>query len=173
MESDLVILDFGIWGSERARSMYLAIVILSMFVLPVTSMGIEHVHSHGTVPWIMLAGKWFVFWAVGIRVSGAGIRQCLQPQFTACEIFRMKTDEALPIIREHGIGNFAIGTAGFVSLWIPSFILPVALIAAVAYGAWGVLHIASKARSMNENIAMVSDLFLAAVLVAYLVHICA
>jgi len=26
---------------------------------------------------------------------------------------------------------------------------------------------------MNENIAMVSDLFLAAVLVAYLVHICA
>ncbi len=153
--------------------MYLAIVILSMLVLPVTSMGMEYVHSHGATSWMMLAGKWFVFWDVGVRISGAGIRQCLQPQFTAREIFRMKTDEALPIIREHGIGNFAVGTAGFVSLWVPGFIVPVALIAAIAYGAWGVLHVASKARSMNENIAMVSDFWLAAVLIAYLVRICA
>ena len=151
--------------------MYLAIVILSMFVLPVTSMGMEHVHSHGAASWMMLAGRWFVFWGAGIRLSGAGIRQCLQPQFTAREIFRMKTDEARPIIREHGIGNLAVGTAGFASLWVPSFVLPVALIAAIAYGAWGVLHVASKNSSMNENVAMVSDFWLAAVLVAYLVHV--
>ena len=150
--------------------MYLAIVILSMFVLPVISMGMERLYSHGAASWMMLAGKWFVFWGAGVRWSGAGIRQCLQPQFTARDIFRMKTEEALPIIREHGIGNFAVGTAGFVSLWVPSFIVPVALIAAIAYGAWGVLHVASKARSMNENIAMVSDFWLAAVLAAYLIH---
>lgn len=150
--------------------MYLAIVILSMFVLPLISMGIEHFHAHGAASWMMLAGKWFVFWAVGVRISGAGIRQYFQPQFTAREIFRMKTDEALPIIREHGIGNFAVGTAGFVSLWVPGFIVPVALIAAIAYGAWGVLHLASKARSLNENIAMVSDFWLAAVLAAYLIR---
>ena len=83
----------------------------------------------------------------------------------------MKTEEALPIIREHGIGNLAIGTAGFVSLWVPSFIVPVALIAVIAYGAWGTLHLMCKGRIMNENIAMVSDFWLAAVLVAYLVHI--
>lgn len=151
--------------------MYLAIVILSMFVLPVASMGMEHAHSHGAASWMMLAGKWFVFWCAGIRLSGAGIRQCLQPQFTAREIFRMKTDEAWPIIREHGIGNLALGTAGIVSLWVPSFVVPVALIASIAYGAWGMLHIASKNRNMDETVAMVSDLWLAAVLVAYLVHV--
>jgi len=83
----------------------------------------------------------------------------------------MKTDEAWPIIREHGIGNLAVGTAGIASLWVTSFVLPVALIAAIAYGAWGLLHIASKNRSMNENVAMVSDFWLAAVLVAYLFHV--
>jgi len=83
----------------------------------------------------------------------------------------MKTDEAWPIIREHGIGNLAVGTAGIASLWVSSFVLPVALIAAIAYGAWGVLHIASKNRSMDETIAMVSDLWLAAILIAYLVRV--
>jgi len=151
--------------------MYLAIVILSMFLLPVTSMGMEHVHSHGAASWMMLAGKWFVFWGAGVRWAGAGIRQCFQPQFTARGIFRMKTDEAFPIIREHGIGNLAVGTAGFVSLWVPSFIVPVALIAVIAFGAWGMLHVASKVRSTNENIAMASDFWLAAVLAVYLVHI--
>ncbi|MGA2569150.1 MAG: hypothetical protein ABSF23_01400 [Terracidiphilus sp.] len=130
----------------------------------------EHLHSPDAASWAMLAGKWFVFWSGGVRLLGAGLRQCLQPRFTAREIFRMKTDEALPIIREHGIGNFAVGTAGVVSLWVPGFVVPVALIAAIAYGAWGVLHVASKARSMNENIAMVSDFWLALVLVAYLIH---
>jgi len=150
--------------------MYLAIIILSMFVLPVTSMGIEHAHLHGAASWMMLAGKWFVFWGAGVRLAGAGVRQCLQPQFTAREIFQMKTDEALPIVREHGVGNLAIGTAGFVSQWVPSFIVPVALVAVIAYGAWGTLHLMSKGRSTSENIAMVSDFWLAAVLVAYLVH---
>jgi len=150
--------------------MYLAIVILSMFVLPVASMGIEHFHSHGAVSWMTLAGKWFVFWGAGVRLGGAGLRQYFQPQFNAQEIFRMKTDEALPIIREHGIGNFAVGVAGVVSLWVPSFILPVALIAAIFYGVVGVFHATQKARSMNENIAMVSDFWLAVVLVAFLIH---
>jgi len=112
-----------------------------------------------------------VFWGAGVRGSGAGIRQCLQPQFTAREIFRTKTDDALPIIRKHGIGNLAVGTAGILSLWIHSFLVPVALIAAIAYGAWGLLHLTSKARSINENFAMAGDFWLAAVLVAYLVHI--
>ena len=151
--------------------MYLAIVILSMFVLPLTSMGMEHASSHGAASWMMLAGKWFVFWGAGVRWAGAGIRQCLQPQFTAREIFRMKTDEALPIIREHGVGNLAVGAVGFASLWVPSFNVPVALIAVLAFGAWGVLHLASRARSVDENIAMASDFWLAAVLVAYLAHI--
>jgi len=151
--------------------MYLAIVILLMLLLPVASMGIEHFHSPGADSWTMLAGKWFVFWGAGVRLTGAGLRQMLQPKFTAVEIFQMKTDEALPVIREHGIGNLAVGLAGVVSLWVPSFIVPVALIAAVFYGAAGVFHVAAKTRSMNENVAMISDLWMAAILAAYLIHL--
>lgn len=151
-------------------SVYSIIVILVMFLLPLGSMEMEHLHSPGAASWAMLAGKWFVFWGAGVRLLGAGLRQSFQPKFTAVEIFRVKTDEALPIIREHGIGNFAIGVAGVASLWVPGFIVPVALIAAIAYGAWGVLHVASKARSMNENVAMVSDFLIAAVFAAYLIH---
>jgi len=151
--------------------MYLAIVILLMFVLPVLSMSLEHHHSSGAVSWAMLAGKWFVFWSAGVRLLIAGLRQCLQPKFTAVAIFRMKTEEALPIIRELGIGNFAIGVAGVASLWIPGFIAPVALIAAIFYGFASAFHVAAKTRSTNENIAMVSDLWVAAVLAAYLINL--
>jgi hypothetical protein len=151
--------------------MYLAIVILFMFVFPVGSTLWEHFHSPGAASWTMLAGKWFVFWAGGVRLAGAGLRQFFQPRFTAVEIFRMKTDEALPIIREHGIGNFAVGLAGIAALWFPSFIVPVALIAAIFYGLAGVFHVSAKMRSMNEKIAMVSDFWAAAVLAAFLIHL--
>jgi hypothetical protein len=150
--------------------MYLASIVILMFVLPVASMGIEHFHLHGATSWTMLAGKWFVYWGAGWRLLLAGLRQYFQPHFTAREIFRMKTDEALPIIREHGIGNFAVGAAGVVSLWVPSFIVPVALIAAIFYGLAGVFHAAAKMRSMNENFVMVSDFWIAAVFAAYLIH---
>ncbi|MGO8757274.1 MAG: hypothetical protein ACLQG3_04040 [Terracidiphilus sp.] len=130
----------------------------------------EHLHSPGAASWAMLAGRWFVFWGAGVRLLGAGLRQYFQPKFTAVEIFRMKTEEALPIIREHGIGNFAVGVAGVASLWVPGFIVPVALIAAIFFGVAGVFHVAAKTRSMNENIAMVSDFWVALVLAAYLIH---
>jgi hypothetical protein len=133
-------------------------------------MGIEHFHLHGATSWMMLAGKWFVYWGAGWRLLLAGLRQYFQPQFTAREIFRMKTDEALPIIREHGIGNFAVGAAGVVSLWVPSFIVPVALIAAIFYGLAGVFHAAARTRSMNENVAMVSDFWIALVFAVFLIH---
>ncbi len=150
--------------------MYLAGVILLMFLLPVGSMILDHFHSSGAVSWVMLAGKWFVLWGAGVRLLTAGLRQYFQPQFTAREIFRMKTEEALPVIREHGTLNIAVGVAGIASLWVPGFIVPVALIAAISYGATGAVHAAAKARSMNENIAMVSDFWIAVVFAAYLIH---
>jgi len=150
--------------------MYLAGVILLMFVLPIGSMVMEHLHSSGAASWMMLAGKWFVFWSAGVRLQTAGIWQYGHPQFTTRGIFRMKTDEALPIVRELGVSNFAVGAAGVVSLWVPSFIVPVALVAAIFYGVAGVTH-AVKIRSMNEIVAMVSDFWVAAVLGAYLIHI--
>ena len=145
--------------------MYLAVVLLTMLVLPAGSMLVEHLH--GTTPLLLLAGKWFVFWSVGVRLMLAGVRQFVQPAFTAEQIFGTKSPDVLPLIRELGIANVATGVVGLLSLAMPSFVLPVAISAGIFYGVAGVRHALEAHRSTNENIAMVSDLFVCAVLAVY------
>jgi len=144
---------------------YLATVLLLMAVLPVGSVAVEHLWLHAPVLW--LVGKWFVFWNAGVRLFVAGLRQFVQPRFTAEKIFRLKSGEALPIIRELGVANLATGTAGVLSLARADFVLPVAVIAALFYGIAAVRHAADRKRSRNQEIAMVSDAFVALVFAAY------
>jgi uncharacterized membrane protein HdeD (DUF308 family) len=145
--------------------MYLSIVLLLMLVLPVGSIYLEHLHS--ATPLIILMGKWFVFWSAGVRLLLAGLRQFFQPRFTAEQIFKIKSDEALPLVRELGVANFATGVVGVASLAKPSFALPVAIAAAVFYGIAGIRHVAESDRNRNENIAMISDLFVSLIFGVY------
>ena len=148
--------------------MYIAIVALTMFFLPAASVLVEHAVRPET-PIAFLIGRWFVFWGVGVRLGLAGLRQFFQPSFTAREIFHMRSDDALPLVRELGVANFATGIVGLLSLAIPTFILPVSVSAGIFYGVAGVRHIAESRRSLNETIAMVSDVFLSVVLAGYVV----
>jgi len=141
-----------------------------MFVLPLGSMGVEHFALHSPAPLVLLAGKWFVFWVAGMRLFMAGLRQFFQPGFTAREIFDLKTDEALPLVRELGVANFGTGVVGLASLAKPSFVLPVAIAAGIFYGVAGVRHVAAAKRSRNETIAMVTDLWAGAVFAAFVVY---
>jgi hypothetical protein len=148
--------------------MYLAIIALTMLILPVSSILIEHALHPGD-GLIFLMGRWFVFWAVGVRLALAGVRQFFQPSFTAKQIFHMAGDEALPLVRELGVANFATAVVALLSLAIPSFIVPVAISACIFYGAAGARHVVERNRSRNENIAMGSDLFLFVVLLIFLI----
>jgi hypothetical protein len=148
--------------------MYPAIIVLLMLVLPAASVLVDYVHTPTPDTLMPLVGKWFVFWAVGVRLGLAGIRQFFQPRFTAEKIFGMKGDEALPLVRELGIANFALGVVGVASLAEPSFVLPAAIAAAIFYGVAGFQHLAQKERNGNENIAMASDLFAFVVLAAFI-----
>jgi hypothetical protein len=148
--------------------MYLIVVGLTMLLLPLASMLVEHA-LHPAAPWLFLLGRWFVFWGVGVRLALAGARQYLQPAFTAREIFHMTGDEALPLVRELGVANFATALVGLLSVAAPSFTPPVAISACFFYAVAGVRHIAETGRSRNENVAMISDLFMAAVLAVFLV----
>jgi hypothetical protein len=147
--------------------MYFLSVLLLMFVLPAGSIYWDHLHS--SAPLMLLVGKWFVFWSAGVRLTLAGLRQQIQPRFTSKEIFGIESDDALPIVRELGIANFATGVVGLLSLVKPGFVLPVAIAATIFYGIAGVRHIASRHRTANENIALFSDLFAAVVFAAYVV----
>jgi hypothetical protein len=142
--------------------MYLAIVLLTMLVLPLGSVA-EHA-LNGAAPLMMLTGKWFVFWGVGARLGLAGLRQVCQPRFTARDIFRIEGDEALPLVRELGMANLGAGLVGLLSLARPGFVTPIAIWAALFYGAAGVQHVIERPRTRNEAIAMASDLWMFAIL---------
>ena len=148
--------------------MYLSVIALTMFVLPIASIVIEGALNPAE-SLVFLAGRWFVFWGVGVRLGLAGLRQFFQPGFTAKEIFHIGGDEALPLVRELGVANVATAAVGLLSLVFPSFTLPVAISACIFYGVAGVRHVAERDRSRNENIAMVSDIFLCLVLAVFLI----
>jgi hypothetical protein len=93
--------------------MYALIVFLLMLMLPAGSVFVEYLR--GTEPLMMLVGKWFVFWSAGVRLLLAGLRQFFQPRFTSEQVFGNKTDEALPVVRELGVANFATGLVGAIS----------------------------------------------------------
>jgi hypothetical protein len=147
--------------------MYPLFVLLLMFVLPVGSIYLEHSYVHSGAPLMLLVGKWFVFWSAGVRLILAGLRQFFQPRFTSEQIFDIKGDDALPIVRELGVANFATGVVGVTSLARPSFTMPVAIAAAIFYGVAGIRHVAESDRTRNENIAMISDLFVFLIFGAY------
>jgi hypothetical protein len=146
--------------------MYFLSILLLMLIAPVGSVYAEHLH--GAAPLMLLVGKWFVFWSAGVRLAIAGLRQNFQPRFTSEHIFGIKGDDPLPFVRELGIANLATGVVGLLSLWQPSFVPPVAISAAIFYGIAGVRHVLHGAKTFNEAVAMVSDLLIALIFIAYI-----
>jgi hypothetical protein len=146
--------------------MYVVIVVLTMLVLPASSILIARgIHPEGI--WMDQVGLWFVFWAVGVRLGLAGARQILRPDFTAREIFKLDGDGALIIVRELGFANLAIGVVGLLVVLLPSFVLPAAIYASIFYAAAGTMHLWESKRGRNENVAMLSDFFAAIVLAGF------
>ena len=150
--------------------MYLVIVILLMFVCPAVWVVFELVSSHHSVSATFLIAKWYVFWAVGIRLFTAGVRQALQPQFTAREIFGAEGAESNAIVREVGFGNLAMGTLGICTLYRPAWIIPAAIVGGLYYGLAGLMHLARKTRNSTESTAMISDAFAFVVLALVVVE---
>jgi hypothetical protein len=99
--------------------MYFAIVLCLMLAAPLGAIVIEHSFLHSGAAIMALVGKWFVFWAVGVRLALAGLRQYFDPRFTAEQIFDIHGGDALALVRELGIANFVAGTAGILSLMRP------------------------------------------------------
>jgi hypothetical protein len=143
--------------------MYITMVLLLMVLLPVASILVEVRVLHRPLS-AELARRWFVFWAVGVRLLTAGISQIIQPQFTANAILGFESDEVLFMVRELGFANTAVGLAGVACVVARSWTLPLAMIGGVFYGFAGVNHALHDDRTTLQNAAMISDLFVAVVL---------
>lgn len=139
--------------------MYFVFVLLTTAVLP---LGFTIWQGVGSPPQQLasLALKWFVIWGVGVRLGVAGVRQLFQPRFTAREIFGLTTDDALALIKELGVANMAAGTVALLSIWRPTFALPIAIWATMFYGVAGLSHLGDRDRGPKENVALLTDLFM-------------
>lgn len=143
--------------------MYLAAILGLMVVLPVASILIEWMASDGS-DLLFITGKWFVFWAVGIRLLLAGIRQVAQPSFTAAQIFRITDPAAEKLVSEIGFGNLSMGLVAALTLLVPGWLVPAGLAGGLYLALAGIKHLTNSERTREENIAMISDLGVAVVL---------
>jgi hypothetical protein len=151
--------------------MYLVMVLGLTVVAPLVSVAIELLVS-GPSDAILVTGKWFTFWGVGVRLFTAGISQTARPGFTARNILGGgETDKGSNlIVQELGFANVAIGLVGILSLSLADWAVPAALTGGVFLGLAGVRHIAKHTKNTKEWLATVSDLLVAAVALAFVLY---
>lgn len=149
--------------------MYSWLVILATAVMPIVSIVLEPMPSPDAAGFVAQVGRWFVLWAVGIRLFLAGIKQSTNPAFTAEKILGIKDPAAFVAIQELGFANLSLGAAGILSLQFTGWVVPVAFIAAIFLALAGIKHLQRGSHTRNETVAMVSDLALALILAAFVV----
>lgn len=137
--------------------MYFLMIALLLIVLPSASVCIEVFLHPGKISIVTLMGQWWTFWAVGIRLFIAGVRQVVQPRFTAEEIFQIDDQASFPIVREVGFGNLAMGILGICCLFRLEWLVPAAIVGGLYYGFAGFGHVPRKGKNSKEWTAMVSD----------------
>ena len=101
--------------------------------------------------------KWFIFWAAGIRLFTAGIKQASNPEFTATKIFRLLKPETYVIIRELGFANIALGVMGILSLLNDSWRILAAISCSIFFGLAAVQHSLRETFGDNELTATLYD----------------
>jgi len=148
----------------RMSLVYFATVILFLLVLPVISVTLELSRHASTI--MFLTGKWFVFWSVGVRLFLAGVRQVVQPRFTAEEIFGVHDRGSFAIVREVGFANLSMGLLGICSVVRYDWIVPAAIAGGLYYGLAGIGHVFHRDKNAKEQVAMISDGFIFLVLLA-------
>src|SRR6185312_5985324 len=146
--------------------MYFITVILLLLVVPAAAVLIER--AIDAAPVMFLVGKWFTFFAVGVRLFIAGLQQSFKPAFTAEKIFGVSDAASHPIVREVGFGNLSMGAAGLISLAAPGWLPAVAFTGGLYYGLAGVGHLINGAHTRKEAVALWSDLLIFVVLASYL-----
>jgi succinate dehydrogenase/fumarate reductase cytochrome b subunit len=73
------------------------------------------------------------------------------------------------LVRELGGANIASGIVGIGSILMPTFVLPSAISAGLFYAVAAMEHVRSTHRGANENIALVSDIYIAIILICFTV----
>jgi hypothetical protein len=154
---------------EKKINLYLINVLATMLILPLLSTALEVAVKKIPLS-VELTAKYFIGWAIGVRLLIAGLRQSTRPQFTAEQIFNIRDSrESHPIIRELGFANICLGLIGIISIFNSQWRLPAAAAGGLYFGFAGLMHAFRKAASRNELTAKISDLFIFGIALLYIV----
>ena len=148
-------------AAEAVSPLYLVSVLGFMLVIPLVSVGLARLRA--PFPLGGLAATWFIFWGVGARLGTAGLKQILEPAFTARQIFQLAGDEAGVVVRELGFANLCLALPALLQLWIPAWRTPTALAGGLYFALAGLMHVAKRPASANEWLALLSDLWMGAI----------
>jgi len=154
-------------NSSVINKRYIAIVYILTFVLPILCAIVQILVNKSQLFSFDLIGKWFIFSAVGLRLFIAGIKQTTDPAFTAKDIFHIDNPESFPIIRELGFANLCFGLIGIISLFLPQWRIVSAFGSGLYYGIAGFQHFLKKPVGANEKFAMVTDIIIFLLLLAF------
>jgi hypothetical protein len=139
------------------------------FLLPVISAFVELLTNNSQSFSFELIGKWFIFYAVGLRLFLAGIKQSTNPAFTAKKIFHIEGSESFPILRELGFASLCFGLVGLVSLFMPQWRVVSAFASGLYYGLAALGHLLQKSKGANEKFALVIDIIICILLAIYFI----
>jgi hypothetical protein len=153
---------------KRSNFLYVIMSISLLCILPAASTTAEVIKENIPLQWCLVA-KWFVFWAVGIRLFTAGLSQAANPEFTAREIFRFMSKDSYVVIRELGFANIALGAMGILSVINEHWRLLAAIISGIFFGFAALQHFSKKPDSSNEFVAMVYDTSVFVILIVFAV----
>ena len=143
---------------------YVTMIVALMFFFPIGCIVLDREYGTAGVDLLFTIGRWFVFWAVGIRLLLAGLRQMLQPRYTAEVILGLRSPDATFMVRELGFANTALGCVGIASLASPAWVWPAAVAGVVFFGLAGINHWRHADRTSLQSVAMVTDLGVALIL---------
>lgn len=107
--------------------------------------------------------KWFVFSGIGLRLGSSGIKQIIDPGFTAAIIFG-KDKKAYALVKEIGFANVSFSLLALLSIVFSTFRIPAAITGGTYFLLAGLLHVVKQKESKKEVFAMISDFFIAAIL---------
>lgn len=105
----------------------------------------------------MITFKWVVFWGIGMRLFTCGIKQIIQPQFTANTIFSVADKRAYPIIRELGFANLCFGLSGLLSIFFKEFRATAAFLGLLYYSLAFFQHMSNCNKNKTELFVTVTD----------------
>jgi len=156
-------------NSPGINKQYIIVVSILTFILPLVCSAAQILSNTEIQFSFDLIGKWFIFSAVGLRLSLAGIKQTTDPAFTAKEIFHISNPESFPIVRELGFANLCFGLIGIISLFLLHWRIVSAFGSGLYYGIAGLQHLLKKPAGANETFALVTDIIIFIFLLVYFV----